>query len=40
MKIPIVLTIAAAPPILFSMMHEYQRNRVLIFLDSERDPLG
>lgn len=22
------------------MLHDYQRNRVLIFLDPERDPLG
>ena len=32
--------IAAALPIAFSMMHEYQRKRVLIFLDPEADPLG
>jgi rod shape determining protein RodA len=31
---------AAAMPIAFSMMHEYQRNRVLIFLNPESDPLG
>jgi rod shape determining protein RodA len=31
---------AIAMPILFSMMHEYQRKRVLIFLDPEADPLG
>ena len=31
---------AAALPIVFSMLHEYQRNRVLIFLDPEADPLG
>ena len=31
---------AIAGPILFSMMHEYQRKRVLIFLDPEADPLG
>jgi rod shape determining protein RodA len=34
------LALAAAGPIAFSMMHEYQRNRVLIFLDPESDPLG
>lgn len=34
------LTAAAAMPIAFSMMHEYQRNRVLIFLNPESDPLG
>ncbi|GAO39004.1 rod shape-determining protein RodA [Sphingomonas changbaiensis NBRC 104936] len=31
---------AAAAPIAFGMMHEYQRNRVLIFLNPESDPLG
>ena len=34
------LALAAAAPIAFSMMHDYQRNRVLIFLDPESDPLG
>jgi rod shape determining protein RodA len=34
------LALAAAMPIVFSLMHEYQRNRVLIFLDPESDPLG
>jgi rod shape determining protein RodA len=32
--------VAAALPIVYSMMHEYQRKRVLIFLDPESDPLG
>ena len=27
-------------PIVFAMMHDYQRRRVLIFLDPEADPLG
>jgi rod shape determining protein RodA len=31
---------AVAMPILYSMMHDYQRKRVLIFLDPESDPLG
>ena len=31
---------AVAGPILFAMMHEYQRKRVFIFLDPESDPLG
>lgn len=31
---------AAALPILFSLLHDYQRKRVLIFLDPESDPLG
>lgn len=34
------LALAAAGPIAFSMLHEYQRNRVLIFLNPESDPLG
>jgi len=32
--------VAAALPIVYAMMHEYQRKRVLIFLDPESDPLG
>ena len=32
--------IGAALPIVYSMMHDYQRRRVLIFLDPESDPLG
>ena len=32
--------VAAALPIVWSQMHEYQRNRVLIFLNPESDPLG
>jgi rod shape determining protein RodA len=31
---------AAAMPLAWSMMHEYQRNRVLIFLDPSSDPRG
>ena len=34
------LTLAAAAPIAFSMMHDYQRKRVFIFMDPESDPLG
>ncbi|WP_188064041.1 rod shape-determining protein RodA [Sphingobium sp. KCTC 72723] len=34
------LTVAAAVPIAFSFLHDYQKNRVLIFLDPESDPLG
>lgn len=30
----------AALPVLFSMLHDYQQKRVLIFLDPESDPLG
>jgi len=32
--------IGAAMPVLWGMMREYQRNRVLTFIDPERDPLG
>ena len=34
------VAVAAAAPVVFAMMHEYQRKRVLIFLDPESDPLG
>jgi rod shape determining protein RodA len=34
------LALAAAMPIVYGLMHDYQRNRVLIFLDPESDPLG
>jgi rod shape determining protein RodA len=34
------LLLAAAMPVAWASMHEYQRNRVLIFLDPESDPLG
>lgn len=30
----------AALPVLWLVMHDYQKNRVLTFLDPERDPLG
>jgi rod shape determining protein RodA len=32
--------LAAALPVVYAMMHDYQRKRVLIFLDPEADPLG
>ena len=32
--------IAGMLPVVFAMMHDYQRKRVLIFLDPESDPLG
>ena len=35
-----LLALGAAMPIALGMMHEYQRNRVLIFLNPESDPLG
>lgn len=34
------LGLAALLPIGFAMLHDYQRNRILIFLDPESDPLG
>ncbi len=34
------IAMACAFPILFSMLHDYQRKRILIFLDPESDPLG
>lgn len=33
-------SVAAALPVLWFNMHEYQRSRVLTFLNPERDPLG
>ena len=33
-------TLAVAAPVAYSLMHEYQRKRVMIFLDPESDPLG
>lgn len=32
--------VAVAMPVAYTMMHEYQRKRVLTFLDPESDPLG
>jgi rod shape determining protein RodA len=32
--------VAAMLPVVWSMMHDYQRKRVLIFLDPESDPRG
>lgn len=32
--------LAAALPVVYAMMHDYQRRRVLIFLEPEADPLG
>jgi rod shape determining protein RodA len=34
------LTFAGALPIIFSMLHDYQKKRVLIFLNPEEDALG
>lgn len=35
-----VVALAAAAPILWTRLHDYQRQRVLTFLDPETDPLG
>jgi rod shape determining protein RodA len=32
--------VGAALPVAWGMLHDYQRNRVLIFMDPESDPLG
>ncbi len=32
--------VAAALPVVFSQLHDYQQKRVLIFMDPESDPLG
>jgi rod shape determining protein RodA len=32
--------LAVAGPIAFSFLHDYQRNRILIFMNPENDPLG
>jgi len=31
---------AAAAPVMWTLLHDYQRNRVLTFIDPESDPLG
>lgn len=36
----VIGAVAAAGPILWSQMHDYQRQRVFTFLDPESDPLG
>lgn len=35
-----IVLAAACAPVLWHFMHDYQRNRVLTFLNPERDPLG
>jgi rod shape determining protein RodA len=35
-----VAALVAAPLAFFTLLHGYQRNRVLVFLDPEADPLG
>lgn len=34
------VTVLAVIPVVWSRLHDYQRNRVLTFLEPERDPLG
>lgn len=36
----VVAGVAAALPIIWSLLHDYQKKRVLTFLDPESDPLG
>lgn len=36
----LIVSAAAAAPVLWYLMHDYQRQRVLTFLDPEKDPLG
>lgn len=36
----VLLVVIASAPVLWHFMHDYQRNRVLTFLNPERDPLG
>jgi len=38
--VPIGLLFAAAAPIAWGFMHDYQRNRILTLFDPEADPLG
>lgn len=35
-----LLAVAAAAPVLWARLHEYQRGRILTLFDPERDPLG
>lgn len=36
----LMLTISASAPLLWALMHDYQRRRVLSFFNPEQDPLG
>ncbi len=36
----LIVTLAGAAPVVWYLMREYQRQRVLTFLDPEKDPLG
>ncbi|MGH8505360.1 MAG: rod shape-determining protein RodA [Stenotrophobium sp.] len=35
-----LIAVAAAAPVLWGRLHDYQRDRIMIFLNPERDPLG
>jgi len=36
----VVAALAALPPFIFFVLHDYQRNRILTFMDPEKDPSG
>ena len=36
----IIMSVTAAAPLLWHFMHDYQKRRVLMFIDPEQDPLG
>ena len=36
----VIAAVAAAAPVLWHFLHDYQKNRILTFLDPERDPQG
>jgi rod shape determining protein RodA len=36
----VVAGLAALPPFIFFVLHDYQRNRILTFMDPEKDPSG
>ncbi len=38
--VPVVLAGLASLPVLWNLLHDYQKQRVLTFLDPEQDPLG
>src|SRR5690606_33521161 len=36
----VIAAVLATLPVMWHFLHDYQKNRVLVFLDPERDPLG
>ncbi len=36
----VIAGVLAALPVMWHFLHDYQKNRILVFLDPERDPLG